>query len=75
MSIEALPRSVSEMPRRAPTAVAAVTPGMTSKATPADRTALISSPKRPNTAGSPPFNRTMRSRRRAQSTRSQLMCP
>ena len=36
----------------------AVTPGTTSKAMPAARSASASSPPRPNTNGSPPFNRT-----------------
>src|SRR5437667_11977502 len=57
-SIEARPRAVSEMPARAAAAVAAVMPGTTSNASPAVRTASISSARRPKIVGSPPFSLT-----------------
>src|SRR6478736_2040048 len=46
------------MPALAAQPSAAVMPGTTSTATPAATSASISSPPRPNTSGSPPFNRT-----------------
>ena len=66
-------RSVNEIPASAAAAVAAVTPGMISNGTPAARTAAISSARRPKIAGSPPFKRATFRRRRARSTRSQLI--
>ncbi len=55
----ASPRCVTGMPAYAGAAIALVTPGTTSKSTPAASSASASSPPRPNTNGSPPFNRTM----------------
>jgi hypothetical protein len=48
------------MPAAAGTAIAALTPGTTSTATPARMHAKASSPPRPNTNGSPPLRRTTR---------------
>src|SRR5258705_389836 len=45
------------MPAYAGAAIALVTPGTTSNGTPAARRASASSPPRPKTNGSPPFNR------------------
>ena len=53
-------RWVRGMPAEAAQARAAVTPGTTKTGTPAARTASSSSPPRPKTKGSPPFNRTTR---------------
>ena len=62
----AIPRCVTGMPAYAAAATPAVTPGTTSKAIPAARSASASSPPRPNTNGSPPFRRTtLRARARA----------
>ena len=52
-----------------------VTPGTTSKGTPAARRASASSPPRPNTKGSPPLSRTTRFPSRPFSTRRSLILP
>ena len=57
-NVDATPRCVTGMPAAAGAAIAAVTPGTTSKGTPARAHASASSPPRPNTNGSPPFSRT-----------------
>ncbi len=62
---EARPRCVTGMPAAAGTAMAALTPGTTSTATPARAHASISSPPRPKTKGSPPLRRTTSLPRRA----------
>ena len=54
---EARLRSVSEASRKAAADDAAVTPGTTSKGTPASRRASISSAARPKIMGSPDFSR------------------
>ena len=51
-------RWVTGIPAYAGAATPAVTPGTTSNAIPAARSASASSPPRPNTNGSPPFSRT-----------------
>ena len=53
------PRWVTGTPAAAGAANADVTPGTTSKGTPASSSACASSPPRPNTNGSPPFSRTI----------------
>ena len=63
-------RSVTGMPAYERAATADVTPGTTSKGIPAAAQTLISSPPRPNTRGSPPFNRTTIRPARAKSTSS-----
>src|SRR5580658_135446 len=55
---EATRRSVSENPAVAAAPKPAVIPGTISKSRPARRNAAISSPARPKSNGSPPFNRT-----------------
>src|SRR5262245_32361822 len=67
------PRRVSETPRSAAAASAAVMPGTTSNSTPAARSASISSCARPNSIGSPPFSRTTTACFRAASTSRLLM--
>jgi hypothetical protein len=52
------PRCVTGTPAYAGTATAEVTPGTTSKGTPASSRANASSPPRANTNGSPPLSRT-----------------
>ncbi len=59
------PRCVTGMPASAGAASADDTPGTTSKATPAARSASASSPPRPSTNGSPALSRTTRRPRRA----------
>ena len=58
MSWEATRRSVNAICALAAAAEAEVTPGITSKSTPAARKAEISSPARPKIKGSPPWRRT-----------------
>ena len=64
----ARPRCVTGMPASAGAAIALLTPGTTSKGTPAAARASASSPPRPKTNGSPPFRRTTRRPRRAPRT-------
>jgi hypothetical protein len=52
------PRWVTGMPAYAAAPIALVMPGTISNGTPAAASASASSPPRPNTNGSPPFNRT-----------------
>ncbi len=58
VSVDANVRCVTGIPAYAGAATAAVTPGTTSNSIPADARASASSPPRPKTNGSPPFNRT-----------------
>ena len=53
-----MPLWVSGMPAYAGPAMAEVTPGIISKGSPLALSSNASSPPRPNTKGSPPFNRT-----------------
>ena len=62
------PRWVTGIPAYAGAAMPAVTPGTTSNASPAARSACASSPPRPKTNGSPPFRRTTERPARACST-------
>ena len=57
-TVEARVLCVTGIPAYAGTATAAVTPGMTVNGIPASAIVSASSPPRPNTKGSPPFNRT-----------------
>ena len=57
-TVEARVRCVTGMPAYAGTATAEVTPGTTSKGIRCSTIHSASSPPRPNTNGSPPFNRT-----------------
>jgi hypothetical protein len=59
-SLEAYRRSVKGIFAAAAAAIAEVTPGITSKSTPARASASISSPTRPKSSGSPPFSRSTR---------------
>ncbi len=64
----AIPRWVTGIPAYALAATPAVTPGTTSKGTPAASSESASSPPRPKTNGSPPFSRTTIAPARARST-------
>ena len=70
---DAIPRCVTGIPASAGAAMAELIPGTTSKGSPAAVSASASSPPRPNTNGSPPFNRTTLRPRRAARIRSRLM--
>ena len=70
---DATSRCVTGMPAYAGAATPAVTPGTTSKRTPAAASASASSPPRPNTNGSPPFRRTTSLPLPPSSTRRALM--
>ncbi len=67
------PRCVTGMPAYAGAAIALVMPGTTSNGTPAAMHASASSPPRPKTKGSPPFNRTTDAPVRPRSTSSALI--
>src|SRR5690606_12028849 len=68
VSLRASPRRVSDRPRLAAAALAAVTPGQTCTGTPAALHAASSSVDRPKIDGSPPLSRTTRSPAIAAST-------
>ena len=67
------PRCVTGTPAAAGAATEDVMPGTTSTSTPASLSANASSPPRPKTNGSPPFNRTTFRPCRPSSTRSALI--
>ena len=69
----ATPRWVTGIPAYAAAAIPAVTPGTTSKRTPAAASACASSLPRPKTNGSPPLSRTTRFPSRASRTSSALI--
>ena len=69
----AVPLAVNGIPAAAGAPRAEVTPGTTSKGTPADASASASSAPRANTNGSPPFRRTTQRPRRPCSTRMALI--
>ena len=68
------PRWVTGIPAYAAAAIALVTPGTTSKDTPAAMHASASSPPRPKTKGSPPLSRTTAFPSRPCATSSALIC-
>ena len=69
----AMERCVTGIPARPAAATAELTPGTISNGMPARASASASSPPRPNTNGSPPFNRTTRWPRFAARTSKRLM--